>query len=164
MTRRYRYYPWKAPGYWLFAAFCGYMSAALAGPVAPHLTIGSAVLGLFALPRWRSFVLIERTGMILSPDRIYIRGITTRFGIRRADCIISSIMHVGAKYEINIWKFEDLRTKSRPKYFFGDDFNFWGLALARFSSSLGLRHYRTSAPQPEATPSAPVPHGTLPRR
>lgn len=150
MIRRYRYYPWKAPGYWLFAGFVSYMSAALAGPGAPHLTIGSAVLALFALPRWRSFVMIGRRGMILSPDRMYIRGITTRFGIRREDCIIGSIMHVGAKYQINIWKFEDLRIQSRPKYFFGDDFNFEGLALQKFSSSLGLRHHRKSATRPKS--------------
>lgn len=141
MIRRYKYYPWKAPNYWIISSFVAVMAAALSGPNGNHVLIATVALVALSFPRWRSLVLIGQTAMILSNERVFIRGVTSRYGVRREHCIVVSIMHIGARYGFNIWKFEDLRRGGKAIYFFGDNFDFETTALARFSSSLGQKKW-----------------------
>jgi hypothetical protein len=119
-----------------FLNFPGYYLLAMCAMIVPHLFmhnppswLGWVCFTVALLPHWRAFIFFGQIGAVVSSRRIFIRGVTPRFGVVKANLILYDILPISNPF-LRIQKAVRLSRFPGDKsvtlgYFSSDEFSFW---------------------------------------
>lgn len=125
--RVFRYSFMNFPGYYIITLFVGGILKVFV-PGIPDILIYTAMAATL-LPHWRAFIYFGQVGAIISPRRVFIRGVTPKFGVLRRNLVFLDLIRPISNPFLRFTKVTYIANSPRTSgrtlgYFSSDDFSF----------------------------------------
>lgn len=126
-VRVFRYSFMNFPGYYVITLFVGGVLKVFV-PGIPNILVYAMMVATL-LPHWRAFLYFGQVGAIVSSRRVFIRGITPKFGVPRQNLAFFDLIRPISNPFLRYTKVTYIASSLRPKdktlgYFSSDDFSF----------------------------------------